>query len=218
MEPSLLFIKLNAQHAKLQVLDHFQHLHEAIPLGIGKTKAANYIREWYGIYPRNGWYYSATGKSILLLQSWEYWMFSSHFLISSWFLDIQGIYPSGNLCKHHQGDIKGTKDKAGIIDLYVSDATMQMVNFAHGICTVMVQRQPSGKAIGNCPTCFKKLGRHCTVVLLAVREELGLFTILRSMTGWCWKSSHMEQDGSSKADGLCGMKTISKTKKNPGHF
>jgi hypothetical protein len=35
----------------------------------GETKAANYIREWYGTYPRNVWYYSATGKLILLLQS-----------------------------------------------------------------------------------------------------------------------------------------------------
>jgi hypothetical protein len=33
---------------------------------------------------------------------------------------VQGIYPSGNFCEHHQGKIKGTKDKAGIIDLHVS--------------------------------------------------------------------------------------------------
>jgi hypothetical protein len=35
----------------------------------GEPKAANYIQEWYGTYPCNVWYYNATGKLILLLQS-----------------------------------------------------------------------------------------------------------------------------------------------------
>jgi hypothetical protein len=85
-----------------------------------QTTAAIYIRDFYGTYPRNQWYYSATGKFILLLQSRATLIFASHFWTISSFLGIQGIYPSGNFCEHHQGDVKGTKDKAGIIDLNVS--------------------------------------------------------------------------------------------------
>jgi hypothetical protein len=40
--------------------------------------------------------------------------------MSSLFLRIQGRCPLGNFREHHQGDIKGMKDKAGIIDLNVS--------------------------------------------------------------------------------------------------
>jgi hypothetical protein len=45
--------------------------------------------------------------------------------------------------------------------------------FAEPACC---KRQPSGKAIivGDCPTCFKKLGGDCPIVL-AVQEKLEAF-------------------------------------------
>jgi hypothetical protein len=248
------------------------------------------------------------------------------------FLGIQGIYPSGNFCEHHQGDIKGTKDKAGIIDLNVSmlsfvslqapklmkhervrtshlfagrrvfpvepsrtavaifrcmrpgvdlieccdketdtvvcwlgnrahfvgkplkpmkdgkvdlsrmelyddavagkperflelngnrkaEAAMHMVNLANGICRVVLQAQPRGQPpiiIGDCPTCFKKLGRDCPVVL-AVREKIGDFGNTSIADRMMSKVQPHELDGPSKASGLRGLNKVL-TKKNPGWF
>jgi hypothetical protein len=54
--------------------------------------------------------------------------------------------------------------------------------------------------------------------VLAVQEELGLFYNTLIADRMMSKVQPHEQDGPSKANGLCGMNKVSKTKKNPGCF
>jgi hypothetical protein len=86
---------------------------------------------------------------------------------------VQGIYPSGNFCEHHQGKIKGTKDKAGIIDLHVS-----MRSFVANQAPKLIEheRTQTSHIVAGCRVFLVK--PICTAVAIFHCMQLGVNWIL----------------------------------------